>query len=599
MLSLNGISRAFGPEPLFKDLSFVIEPDSRIGLIGRNGSGKSTLLKIIAGLEHADHGDISCSGKWNISYVEQKQNFPQDLCAREILLEKCYELGLDSEQSHSRVGRALAQTEFRDSELPVSQLSGGWQKRLSIACGLLCEPDLLLLDEPTNHLDFQSILWLERLLQKSQFACLIVSHDRMFLERIANSMLELGSHYPRGFFRVSGGYTRFLEARDAYFVELDRQYTSLKAKVKEERAWMGRSPQARTGKARYRIEQVSRLSGELAGLNKLLNNPQENFSFSSSGRKTKELIECRDVCFGYDTSHQLISDFTFTLKEKMCVGILGANGSGKSTLLKLMTGELKHESGRIRRAKNLNFALLDQMRERIDGGLTLKEALCGETDGVLYQGQTVHEVSWARRFRFNREQLIKLVADLSGGEKARILLAHIVRQEADVLILDEPTNDLDIDMIELLERSLLNFEGSVLLVSHDRYLLEELCTHFIGILPNGEIGLFADYFQWEAEFARQQRDLQKIKTFPKSQERNIAQETKPRKLSFKEKYELEGMEQAIEKAEAELQDLLAQAQKAQSFEAQQRNDLFHKIHGAEQKISNLYERWQELDSKKS
>ena len=357
----------------------------------------------------------------------------------------------------SRTGETLGRTGFDDFEQEAASLSGGWRKRLAIAEALVQQPDILLLDEPTNHLDLAGIAWLEKLLQDEPFASVIVSHDRYFLENVTNEMVELSRVYPDGFLRTSGSYTTFLEKKEEFLHAQGKRQEALENLVKNEIAWLRRGAKARTRKSKARIGKAHQLMGELADLNTRTRTASTGIDFSATERQTKRLIELQDVAYNY-AERPLFSKLDFAITAGMRVGLVGPNGSGKSTLLRLLQGELVPTGGTVRRADSLQVVYFDQNRE-LDSSNTLRRALAPESDSVVYQDRVIHVASWAARFLFSGEQLNQPVANLSGGERARVLIARLMLQPADVLLLDEPTNDLDIPTLEILEESLLEYRG--------------------------------------------------------------------------------------------------------------------------------------------
>ena len=369
------------------------------------------------------------------------------------------------------------------------------------------QPDILLLDEPTNHLDLAGIAWLEGLLQEASFASVIVSHDRYFLENVTNEMVELSRVYPDGFLRTSGSYATFLEKKEAFLHAQGKRQEALENLVKNEIAWLRRGAKARTRKSKARIGKAHQLMGELADLDTRTRTASTGIDFSATERQTKRLIELQDVTYTY-SERPIFSNLDFAITAGMRVGLVGPNGSGKSTLLRLLQGDLAPTSGTLRRADSLQIVYFDQNRE-LDSGDTLRRALAPESDSLVYQDRVIHVASWAARFLFSGEQLNQPVANLSGGERARVLIARLMLQQADVLLLDEPTNDLDIPTLEILEESLLEYRGALVLVTHDRYMLDRVSNVVLGLDGLGGIGRFADYSQWEIWQAEQ---VEKAKT---------------------------------------------------------------------------------------
>ena len=356
---------------------------------------------------------------------------------------------------------------------------------------------MLLLDEPTNHLDLEGVLWLEELLKQATFSFVLVSHDREFLQQTTNLTIELNKSYPTGFLRIDGPYEVFQNKKEEFIRNQQAQQETLANKMRREDEWLKRGPKARTTKARFRVENAEVLRRELDQL-RMLNsqNRQIGVNFDASNRKTRKLIELLDVTFGYP-SKPLFSKLSLTLQAGVCLGVLGQNGSGKSSLLKLMKKELPPDQGEIRWAENLQVVHFDQHRDQLSLDQTLKQALSPAGDTVIYQERPIHVAAWASRFLFPKEKLTLPLSQLSGGERSRVLIANLMLQPADVLLLDEPTNDLDISTLEVLEESLMNFAGAILLITHDRYLMDRLSDYLICLQDDGSVDFFADYAQWQ------------------------------------------------------------------------------------------------------
>ena len=478
IINAQSISKAFGAKPLFEEVSFTVSDADRIGLIGPNGSGKSTLLRILAGTEQPDSGDVAVRKRLQLSYVAQDSRFTAGASVRSVV-EKAMQRSVTARtEGGTHFAETLGRAGFEDLELEATSLSGGWQKRLAIVEALVQAPDVLLLDEPTNHLDLAGIEWLEDLLRQAKFACVIVSHDRYFLENVVTDMAELNRVYPEGLLKVQGSYSTFLEKKEEFLHAQSKRQGALENLVHSEIEWLRRGAKARTRKSKARIDKAGELMSELAGLNARTRTSSAQIDFSATDRKTKRLIELQDVTceIGNRTGNSsLFEGLNFIFSAGMRVGVVGPNGSGKTTLLRMLLGEMAPTRGEIRRADWLRVVYFDQSRQ-LDPSLTLRRALAPEGDSVVYQDRVIHVASWAARFLFGGEQLDQPVGRLSGGERARVLIAQLMLQPADILLLDEPTNDLDIPTLEVLEQSLLEFSGSLVLVTHDRYLLDRVST---------------------------------------------------------------------------------------------------------------------------
>ena len=601
IINAQKITKSFGSNPLFQEISFTVSEGDRIGLIGPNGSGKSTLLRILAGSVTPDSGDLALRKRLRFSFVEQDSKFESGKTVRSVIENALDEAKVPDSERGTLFAETLGRAGFEDLEAEASKLSGGWQKRLAIAQALVQAPDVLLLDEPTNHLDLAGIEWLEELLQQAVFACVVVSHDRYFLESIATEMVELSRVYPDGLLRVRGNYSRFLEKKEEFLHAQSKRQEALENLVHNEIEWLRRGAKARTRKSKARIGKANELMGELADLNTRTRSATAQMDFSATDRQTKRLIELEDV--GYQIGDRTLFDgLSFVVTAGRRVGLVGPNGSGKTTLLRLLRGELTPTTGNIRRADWLRIVYFDQKRE-LDPNLTLRRALAPEGDSVIYQDRVIHVASWAARFLFTGEQLNQPVERLSGGERARVLIAQLMLQPADVLLLDEPTNDLDISTLEILEESLLEFRGSLVLVTHDRYMLDRVSTIVLGLDGSGGAESFADYRQWEAWQADSRRS-EKIRGNGSQAPRGAGGGSPPstgrKKLSYLEAREYETMEQRVAEAEDTLQSKRVQLEDPAIVSDGPRLVTAHaEMETAQKTVDELYARWAELEKKKA
>ena len=601
IINAQGISKAFGADPLFQNICFTVSEGNRIGLIGPNGSGKSTLLRILAGDVSPDSGEIAVRKRIRLSYVEQDSKFELGVTVRSVAQSAMERAGVSESERGTRFAETLGRAGFEDLDVEASALSGGWQKRLAIVEALVQGPDILLLDEPTNHLDVAGIEWLEALLEAASFACVVVSHDRYFLENVANEMAELNRTYPDGLLRVSGSYSRFLEKKEEFLHAQSRRQEALENLVHREIEWLRRGAKARTRKSKARIDKAGELMGELADLNARSRSGTAQIDFSATDRKTKRLIELQDVSCEI-AGRTLFMGLNCVITAGMRVGLVGPNGSGKTSLLRLLRGETNQTSGEIRRADWLRIVYFDQSRE-LDPEITLRRALAPEGDSVVYQDRVIHVASWAAKFLFAGEQLNQPVGRLSGGERARVLIAQLMLQPADVLLLDEPTNDLDIPTLDILEESLLEFRGSLVLVTHDRYMLDRLSTVVLGLDGEGSAGLFADYSQWESWLEERKQTAMNSGRFG-ARAALPAAGARPspgtKKLSYLEAREYETIEQRVADAEGILQAKRAQLEDPEIVSDGPRLVTAHaEMEEAQDKVDTLYARWAELEKKKN
>jgi ABC transport system ATP-binding/permease protein len=601
IINAQGISKAFGASPLFQNVSFTVSEGDRIGLIGPNGSGKSTLLRILGDQVNPDSGEIAVRKRIRLSYVEQDSKFKPGETVLSVAQSAMERAGLPESERGTRFAETLGRAGFEDLEAEALSLSGGWQKRLAIVEAIVQSPDVLLLDEPTNHLDLAGIEWLEALLEDASFACVVVSHDRYFLENVATDMAELNRTYPDGLLRVRGNYTRFLEKKEEFLHAQSKRQEALENLVHREIEWLRRGAKARTRKSKARIDKAGELMGELADLNSRTRSGTALIDFSATDRKTKRLIELEDVSCEVG-GRELFTGLNCVITAGMRVGLVGPNGSGKTSLLRLLRGESEPGAGTVKRADWLRVVYFDQTRE-LDPDVTLRRALAPEGDSVIYQDRQIHVASWAAKFLFTGEQLNQPVGKLSGGERARVLIAQLMLQPADVLLLDEPTNDLDIPTLDILEESLLEFRGSLVLVTHDRYMLDRVSTAVIGLDGQGGVGLFADYSQWERWLEQRQQSARARSEILDGASKAPGQERErqtKKKLSYLEAREYDSIEERVAAAEelleakrTQLEDPAIMSDSGRLVAAQA------ELENAQDNVDTLYARWAELEKKKN
>ena len=597
IINAQGISKAFGAKPLFQDVSFTVLEGDRIGLIGPNGSGKSTLLRILAGMEEPSNGNVARRKRLRLSYVAQDSKFKPGDTVRSVV-ERALERSAPPDSEHgTHFAETLGRAGFENLEAAAAALSGGWEKRLAIVEALVQAPDVLLLDEPTNHLDLAGIEWLETLLDEAGFACVVVSHDRYFLENVATEMAELSSVYPDGLMRVRGNYSAFLEKKEEFLHAQSKRQEALENLVHSEIEWLRRGAKARTRKSKARIDKAGELIGELADLNARTRSATAQIDFSATERRTKRLIELQNVTCEIG-NRTLFEGLNFIVSAGMRVGLVGPNGSGKTTLLRLLTGERSPARGEIRRADWLRIVYFDQSRQ-LDTTVTLRCALAPDADSVVYQDRVIHVAAWATKFLFTGEQLNQPVERLSGGERARLLIAQLMLQPADILLLDEPTNDLDIPTLDILEESLLEFRGSLILVTHDRYMLDRVSTTVLGLDGQGGAESFADYSQWESWQAERAAAVQATHRAASVAPR-FSEPSPPakKKLSYLEAREYAGIEQRIAEAERVLASKRAELENpAIASDGPRLVVVQAEIEAAQKNLDTLYARWVELEER--
>lgn len=590
LLSCQSISKSVGARSLFKNLSFPIFQGDRLGLMGANGSGKSTLLKILAALDSADSGQVAAKKGVRIGYVAQREEF-EDLPPKAILLSALQNVEMAEYEKEVIASKWLSKMGFTDQVGSASLLSGGWKKRLSLARELMVNPDLLLLDEPTNHLDLEGILWLEKFLAQEAPTYLLISHDRTFLQNTTNRLIELSSIYPEGFFSVHGEYHLFLERRAEFLEGQIKRERALASKARKESQWLRTSPKARTTKAQSRIDSANELLQELSLTQDRNRQRVTPIDFVASERETKKLLVGKNLSLTLGNK-RLFSHLDLTLSPTSRIGLMGPNGSGKTSLLRLLNEEIRPDGGSLKRADQLKVVYFDQHRNKLDDRLSLKQALSPNGDYVCYRGSAIHINGWCKRFLFPPSALDMPIKELSGGERARIAIAHLMLQPADVLLLDEPTNDLDIPTLEMMEESLLEFTGAVVLITHDRSMLERLCRSVL-VFGEERICEYADYRQWENSLCREPN------TKRSSEGKERGQRAKRVKaITYAEKRELEQIEQTIVELEKRLEHY-SQLLQELAQEPIKLQEICQASALAQLEIDRLYSRWEELDRKNS
>ena len=605
ILNAQGVSKRFGATPLFQDISFAVNEGDRIGLIGPNGAGKSTLLAVLAGEMEPDTGEVSVRKRARVGYVKQISEYAKGDTVRSVLEAALDAAGVPQNEHEQRLRETLGRAGFADDgadtsirmDADAAALSGGWRKRLAIAEAMVTQPDVLLLDEPTNHLDLEGIEWLEGALRTARFACVVVTHDRYFLENVASEVVELSRVYAEGALRVRGTYSKFLEGRELYLEAQTKMQEGLRNRVKTEIEWLRRGPKARATKAKARIDNAHGLIGKLAEVDARTRTASAGIEFAATDRQTKRLIEMEDVAITLG-GRRILSGVNFGLTNGMKLGLVGPNGSGKTTILRAMSDEIGISAGTVKRAANLRIVYFSQMRE-IDASLTLRRALAPDSDSVIYQDRIVHVASYAAKFLFTGDQLNQPVERLSGGERARVLIARLMLQPADVLMLDEPTNDLDIPTLEILEESLLEFTGALALVTHDRFMLDRVSNVVLGLDGHGHAKTFADYSQWEdwkgseSGYAMNQQAAANS-----SQKGAVSISTGKKKLSYLEQREYDGIEARVDRADrrmAAAHDRLEDP--AVTSNAEALTAALAEMEAAQAEHDAVYERWAELTEK--
>jgi len=596
LLSCQSIAKAFGSRPLFDGLTFAVHEGDHVGLVGPNGAGKSTLLKILAGEEFPDSGLCTRRKNLRVGYVPQHPVFPAGATVEAIVAAAIAgESRLDPHERDHRVAVALSKVGFTDSAASADTLSGGWRTRLAIARALATEPDIVLLDEPTNHLDLESRLWLEGMLKEEPEAFVVVSHDRYFLQNVGRRMFDIDRVYAEGLIAVDGSYVELLEKRDEILSNQASYEESLANRVRGEIAWLRRGAKARTRKSKARIGAAHEGIEELRESRERSVVASAGIELAATGRRSKRLWHGEGLSKSFG-GRPIVANVELLLTPGMRLGVVGPNGSGKTTLLRMIVGELPPDAGTIRSAEALRIVYFDQNRRTLDPESTLRRALSPDGDSVVYRDSAVHVVSWAKRFLFRPEQLDTSVSRLSGGERARIVLANLMLQPADLLVMDEPTNDLDIPTLEVLEESLLEFPGALVLVTHDRHLMDRVATAILALDGSGRVERFADYAQWAAG-ARTPSASRKDKPARQPAKSDAA---KGKRLSFIDQREWDGMESRVLAAEARLADARWRAEDpAIATDAAALQLRLTELEEAGREVDELYARWAELEAKRA
>lgn len=485
----------------------------------------------------------------------------------------------------------LSKLGFTGSEPTANRLSGGWKKRLGLARELILSPDLILLDEPTNHLDLEGVLWLEQFLLRESPTYLVVSHDRYFLQHVTTRIIEIDKVYPRGLFAIEGTYAHFLSKKEEFIQGQIQQEKSLATKARRESEWLRAGVKARTTKSQSRIDEAHEILEAHSDLKSRNTQKTAKIGFVATERETRKLLVAKNIKKEIG-GRDLFRNLDFTLSPGSRLGLMGPNGSGKTTLLRLISGDVAPEMGTIKRVEGLKIVYFDQHRSQLPLDISLRDALSPKGDYVEFRGQKIHVNGWCKRFLFSPDILAMPIGQLSGGERARIAIAHLMLQEADILLLDEPTNDLDIPTLEALEESLLDFPGAVVLITHDRCMMDRVCNAILSLGDPNHVELYAEYSQWEAAMKKKKAPA---KNLPKKEE---AKQQSSSKMTYMEKKEYDAIEGKIGKLEASVRLLTEQMGQAEIAENPQAlSEVCREIGLAETEIERLYLRWEELDLK--
>jgi ATP-binding cassette subfamily F protein uup len=622
LLRLNHISIAFGVHALLDDANFQLDPGERVGLLGRNGEGKSTLMKIIAGQIQADHGEIWRQPSLKLAWLEQAPDLPADATIYDAVagglgelgewLTRYHHLSLSAHdeqalrelgelqhklEAHNgwhfgnRVDTTLSKLEL-PGDLKISELSGGWKRRVALARALVIEPEVLLLDEPTNHLDFESIAWLEEQLLNFQGAVLFVTHDRAFLQKLATRIVDLD----RGkLVSWQGSYDDYLRRKAAALEDEANQNAEFDKKLAEEEVWIRQGIKARRTRNEGRVRALEQLRRERAQRRERQGTTSMTLERGeASGRK---VIEVNDISFAYG-DRPIVSRFSTLIQRGDKIGLIGANGAGKSTLLKLLLKQIEPDSGTVEHGTRLEIAYFDQLRDQLDPEMTVADTIAHGNDFVDLPGGKKHVMSYLADFLFAPARARSPVKSLSGGEKNRLLLARLFTKPANLLVMDEPTNDLDLETLELLEEKLVNYDGTLLLVSHDRAFLDNVVTAVFVLDGTGKI---EEYVGGYSDWFRRPEPGQKAPPAKKAPEKEKAappQPAKKKKLSYKEQQELNQLPERIEQLETRQAELNGLINSSEFYKNDQGTitKTMDELNQTAAALEQAYQRWDELEA---
>lgn len=594
LITISDVSIRYRGPALLDDVSCQIEAGQRIGLLGRNGAGKTTLMKMICGHVQPDNGKISFADGTKSALL--RQDVPQDLTGRtRDIVASAVEDTSDSHRGTVRVDQILSRMKL-DENQAFETLSSGMKRRVLLAQALVNEPDVLLLDEPTNHLDLDAIQWLEQFLLKWRATLIFVTHDRMFLRKLATRILEID----RGrLFDWSCDYDTFLKRKEEMLAAEEKQNALFDKKLAQEEAWIRQGIKARRTRNEGRVRALKKLRVEHSERRKEVG--KVNLRIQEGQRSGNLVAEVKNVSFAYE-DRSIVSDFSTSIFRGDKVGIIGPNGVGKTTLLRILLGKLKPQAGSVRTGTNLEIAYFDQLREQLDEEQTVQENVGDGYDNVEVNGKPQHVIGYLQNFLFSPERVRTQVKFLSGGERNRILLAKLFAKTANTIVLDEPTNDLDSETLELLESRLVDFNGTVLVVSHDREFLNNVVTSSIVFEPTGVREYVGGYDDWVRQrpqpAAEEKTKAKKSRSTPAgSTPARSAESSGRKKLSYKDQRELDGLPAKIEKLETEiaaLHELMGQP----DFYQKPKEELAatgSQLKQLESDLEHAFERWQELE----
>lgn len=626
LLRLTNISIAFGTHALLKDADFQLDAGERVGLLGRNGEGKSTLMKIIAGNIYADHGEIWRQPELRLAWLEQSPDLPDDATIYDAVADGLGNLGhllaryhslsvtmnFEDDNALQELGELQHQLEAHNGwhysnrvettlsrlglpgDLKISGLSGGWKRRVALARALVMEPEVLLLDEPTNHLDFESITWLEEQILNFQGAVLFVTHDRAFLQKLATRIIDLD----RGnLVSWQGSYDDYLRRKAAALEDEANQNAEFDKKLADEEVWIRQGVKARRTRNEGRVRALEKLRNERAQRRNTQGTAK--LALERGDASGKKVIEVNDICFSY-ADREIVKHFSTLIQRGDKIGLIGANGAGKSTLLKLLLKQLEPDSGTVEQGTRLEIAYFDQLRDQLDPDMTVADTVADGNDFIEIAGNKRHVMSYLGDFLFAPARARSPVKSLSGGEKNRLLLARLFTKPANLIVMDEPTNDLDLETLELLEEKLVNYDGTLLLVSHDRAFLDNVVTSVFVLDGTGLVqefvGGYSDWLDYGKATKAAAQPAKKLTAPSPKQDSPVA--AKKKKLSYKEQQELEQLPELIDQLESR-QAALTQHIGEPAFyknDPAAINQKLDELKALEAKLEQVYQRWDELEA---
>ena len=626
LLRLSNISIAYGTHALLKNADFQLDAGERVGLLGRNGEGKSTLMKIIAGNVLPDHGDIWRQPELRLAWLEQSPDLPDDATIYDAVAGGLGELGewitryhaltlsmdYDDDKALNEMGDLQHKLESHNGwhfqqrvettlnkldlpgELKISDLSGGWKRRVALARALVIEPEVLLLDEPTNHLDFESITWLEEQMLNFQGAVLFVTHDRSFLQKLATRIVDLD----RGnLVSWAGSYDDYLVRKAAALEDEANQNAEFDKKLADEEVWIRQGVKARRTRNEGRVRALEKLRNERA--QRRLQQGTARLALEKGDASGKKVIEVDNICFGYGEK-QIIKNFSALIQRGDKIGLIGANGAGKSTLLKLLLQQIEPNSGTVEQGTKLEIAYFDQLRDQLEPNLTVADTVADGNDFVEIAGNKRHVMSYLGDFLFAPARARSPVKSLSGGEKNRLLLARLFTKPANLIVMDEPTNDLDLETLELLEEKLVNYDGTLLLVSHDRAFLDNVVTSVFVLNGSGDVDEFVGgYTDWMS-YVNQMEQAKPAIVAKKNQEapKQDNPAVKKKRLSYKDQQELNDLPQIIDDLEVKQAALTLQISSSAFYKKEPLAiaKTLDELKSIETKLEQVYARWNDLEA---